>query len=73
MLQDKLILEFEVLSPPKANTGFIEVFLESVAVVFETAYFTFVEVHVVLGGAVEVDLVVYLLFQLASVDHLTAL
>lgn len=55
MLEDEFVLEFEVFCPAESDAGFIEIFLQAVAVVLEPIDLAFEEVNVIFGGRVAVD------------------
>ena len=71
LFDDELVLELEIFSPAQSYTCLVEILLKRVAVILEPTHLAFVEVHVVLGGGVKINLVVNFLFEFAGVYHLT--
>lgn len=55
LFEDEFVLQLVVFCPAESDAGFIEVFLQGVAVVLESVDLAFEEVDVVFGGRVAVD------------------
>lgn len=69
MLENKLILKLEVFCSSESYPCPVEIFLDSVAVVFESVDFSLIEIKVVFGGGFAVDSGCYFLFQLPLNVH----
>ena len=55
LFEQKLILEFEILSPSESDSEFAEFFMHVIVVVLESSDFAGVKIHIVLGGGIVVD------------------
>ena len=69
LLHDELVFQLEILSSPQPYSGFVEILLDRVAIIFKSVDFAPIEIQVVFGGRVAVDSRCYLLFQLPLNVH----
>lgn len=69
LLENKIVFQLEVFGSSESYSCPIEIFLDSVAVVFKTVDFPLIEIQVIFGGRLAVDSCGYLLLQLPLNVH----
>ena len=62
LFEDELVFQLEIFGSSESYSCSIEIFLNSVAVIFESVHFPLIEIQVIFSGRFTIDSGDYLLF-----------